>query len=65
MEACSRLVGTSRVCAAFSVDAGLSEYDCGGGNGGAFMEVLSVPVTHSTDFPLEQTRDDTLHSIFD
>lgn len=36
MEACSRLVGTSRVGAAFSVDAGLSEYDCGGGDGGAF-----------------------------
>lgn len=63
----SRPLVACSVCAAFSGDVGLSDTDSGEGEtAGPSWEAPPAPeISPMGDFPLEQSRDDTLHSAFD
>uniref|UniRef100_A0AAQ4Q9F2 Gypsy retrotransposon integrase-like protein 1 n=1 Tax=Gasterosteus aculeatus aculeatus TaxID=481459 RepID=A0AAQ4Q9F2_GASAC len=63
----SRPIGTCRVCAALDGDARLSDAADGEGeSAGPPMGTLPTPELRSMeDFPLEQSRDDTLRFAFD
>ena len=63
----SRQSGTYDMCAVLSGDARLSDAADGEveGTAEAPVEALRVPLHSMEDFPLEQSRDDTLRSAFD